>query len=273
MYKSKEGITVRNIKKSYRFYVHDGLFKRKKVVEDAVRNVSFDVKSGEILGIVGPNGAGKTTIIKMTAGVMKQDEGTIIVNQENPFLRTKSYRRDVAIILGQKGKLHPDMSVYESAELYGSMYGYSREISVQRIDEVAEKLSLGREYLKKQTRALSLGQRMKGEICVALINRPNIIFLDEPTLGLDSRSAKGIRKYLVRYCEEEKASVILTSHDIRDIQETCSKLLIINKGTQVFYGEIGELPVQMRPDEARSGRESVSFQEFEEMVEEILDHE
>lgn len=272
MYKSKTGIRVSGVKKSYVFYVHSGLFKRKKVVEEAVKDVSFEVKSGEILGIVGANGAGKTTIIKMAAGVMKQDEGTIFVNQENPFLRTKNYRKDVAIILGQKGKLHPDMSIYEAAELYGSMYGYARETAICRIDEMACRLSLDKEYLKKQTRALSLGQRMKGEICVALINRPNIIFLDEPTLGLDSKSAKGIRKYLVEYCREEKASIILTSHDIRDIQETCSKLMIIKKGMQLFYGAIEELPMQFAKNGSDSNRELMTPKDFEEMVEEILDH-
>lgn len=248
MYKKCHGIILMDLTKTYQYYVNKSLFKREKKSENAVSKISFEVGAGEILGIVGPNGAGKTTLIKMIAGVMKPDSGTVLVNDINPFYRKKEYRMDVSIVLGQKGKMHPDMSIYESAKLYGSMYKLTLNEILKRVQEIAEELRLEIGYLSKQVRTLSLGQRMKGELCIALINRPSIIFLDEPTLGLDSRSSKAIRTYLVSYCKKNRASIILTSHDIKDIETTCEKLFILNQGKMVYYGEMNQLPKQFLAD-------------------------
>lgn len=237
-------IYVHNISKSYNYYEHRGIFKRMRKKKQAVSGIGFEVNHGEIMGLIGANGAGKTTIIKMVAGVLAPDGGTILVNDENPFIRSKSYRNIVSIILGQRGKLHPDMTILESASLYGSMYNLNEKESLNRVFQLARMLSLSTDDLTKQARSLSLGQRMKGEICISFINNPQIVFLDEPTLGLDYPSAKTIRVFLKKYCTEHGASMILTSHNLSDIAETCSKLLIINDGKSVYYGTLADLPNQ-----------------------------
>ena len=236
------GIEVRNLSKSFSFYVSTGIFKREKRFKQAVSNLSFTVSEGEILGLVGANGAGKTTMVKMLAGVMKPDSGFVIIDGEDPFIRSAHFRNEVSIVLGQKGKLHPDMSILESASVYGAMYKLSEKVSRDRIITIGKMLSLTEEDLSKQSRSLSLGQRMKGEICLSFINQPKTVFLDEPTLGLDITSTRNIRTFLKQYCTEHSAVIILTSHDLGDIVETCSKLLIIDNGGKVFFGPISDLP-------------------------------
>ena len=235
-------IVARELSKSFTYYVNRGLFKREKKTVEALKGISFQIQGGEILGLVGANGAGKTTLVKIVAGVMKPDGGKVTVNGEDPFARSMTYRNQVALVLGQKGKLHPDMSILESAAVYGAMYGLPKRIGNERVRELARLLSLTPDDLSKQARALSLGQRMKGEICLSFLNEPKVIYLDEPTLGLDVRSTKSIRQFLKEYCLRHDAAAILTSHNLGDIVETSSKLLIINQGSCAFYGFIGELP-------------------------------
>lgn len=241
-------IYVDNITKSYSYFVHRGIFNRTRKRVQAVNGVGFEIEQGEMMGLIGANGAGKTTIIKMAAGVLLPDSGTILVNGENPFARSVAYRHSVAMILGQKGKLHPDMTILESASLYGSMYKLTEKESHNRAIQMAHMLSLTTEDLSKQARSLSLGQRMKGEICISFINKSTVVFLDEPTLGLDYQSTKTIRVFLKKYCIEHGAAMILTSHDLCDITETCSKLLIINAGRSVYYGSIADLPKRFAQD-------------------------
>ncbi|WP_207655249.1 ATP-binding cassette domain-containing protein, partial [Clostridium thermosuccinogenes] len=236
------GIKVKNINKKYHYYVNTGLFKREKRYINAVKDVSFDVNNGEILGLVGSNGAGKTTIVKMTSGILLPDSGKIEVNGEDPFKKTKKFKKDVSLLLGQKGKLHPDMSIYEISLLYGSMYGLSKSEILRRIDEMSEILNQEKQLLEKQTRSLSLGQRMKGEISLAFINNPKVIFLDEPTLGLDDKSSRNIRVFLREYCKKNNASIILTSHNLQDIKDISTNLLIIKEGRVVYLGKIENLP-------------------------------
>lgn len=242
------GIEVKNLSKSFSFYVSTGIFKREKRFKQAVSDLSFSVSEGEIMGLVGANGAGKTTMVKMLAGVMKPDSGTVIVDGEDPFNRSSRFRNNVSIVLGQKGKLHPDMSILESASVYGAMYKLPSNVCKERILAIGSMLSLTEEDLSKQSRSLSLGQRMKGEICLSFINQPKTVFLDEPTLGLDITSTRSIRAFLKQYCAENSAVIILTSHDLGDIVETCSKLLIIDNGGKVFFGPISDLPKSAEND-------------------------
>lgn len=235
-------VKVEDLSKSFSFYISTGIFKREKKIKQAVSNISFDVSKGEILGIVGANGSGKTTIVKMLAGVMKPDFGSVSIGGEDPFRRSAHFRNEVSIVLGQKGKLHPDMSILESSSVYGAMYKLHSNVSMNRVKVIGNMLSLTEDDLSKQSRSLSLGQRMKGEICLSFINQPKIIFLDEPTLGLDIGSARTIRQYIKQYCLENSATMILTSHNLHDILETCSKLLIISNGKKVFWGSISDLP-------------------------------
>ena len=235
-------IVVDKISKNFSYYVNNGLFKRQHKFKQALNSISFDLQSGEIMGLVGANGAGKTTLIKIIAGVMKADSGKVLVNGIDPFDRSLDYRNKVAIVLGQKGKLHPDMSIFETAAVYGSMYRLSTSTVNERILKIANMLALSSDDLSKQARTLSLGQRMKGELCLSFLNEPTVIYLDEPTLGLDARSTKCIRKFLKEYCEIHSATAIVTSHNLGDIIETSSKLLILNKGNCAFYGDINKLP-------------------------------
>lgn len=235
-------IVAKNLSKKFSYYVSCGLFKRRRKTIQALDSISFNIQDGEIMGLVGANGAGKTTLVKIIAGVMKADAGKVLVNGSNPFERSMDYRNRVAIVLGQKGKLHPDMSISESATVYGAMYKLSRDTIDKRLFEFARLLSLSADDLSKQARTLSLGQRMKGELCLSFLNEPEVIYLDEPTLGLDIRSTKCIRQFLKEYCRHHSAVAIITSHNLADIMETSSKLLILNKGKSAFCGNIDELP-------------------------------
>lgn len=235
-------ISVDKISKKYFYKVNKGIIRREKKSVQAIDQISFDIKPGEILGLVGENGAGKTTIVKIISGVLKPDSGKVLIDNEDPFERSLEYRNKVALLLGQKGKLHPDMSINEAAEVYGAMYKLSTSVIRDRVMKMSAVLGLNSEDINKQARTLSLGQRMKGELCVSFINEPKVIFLDEPTIGLDIASIKSIRNFLKDYCRKQGAAVILTSHNLGDIVETSNKLLIVEKGKTVFYGNIEDLP-------------------------------
>lgn len=235
-------ISVDKISKKYFYKVNKGIIRREKKSVQAIDQISFDIKPGEILGLVGENGAGKTTIVKIISGVLKPDSGKVLIDNEDPFERSLEYRNKVALLLGQKGKLHPDMSINEAAEVYGAMYKLSTSVIRDRVMKMSAVLGLNSEDINKQARTLSLGQRMKGELCVSFINEPKVIFLDEPTIGLDIVSIKSIRNFLKDYCRKQGAAVILTSHNLGDIVETSTKLLIVEKGKTVFYGNIEDLP-------------------------------
>lgn len=235
-------ISVDKISKKYFYKVNKGIIRREKKSVQAIDQISFDIKPGEILGLVGENGAGKTTIVKIISGVLKPDSGKVLIDNEDPFERSLEYRNKVALLLGQKGKLHPDMSINEAAEVYGAMYKLSTSVIRDRVMKMSAVLGLNSEDINKQARTLSLGQRMKGELCVSFINEPKVIFLDEPTIGLDIASIKSIRNFLKDYCRKQGAAVILTSHNLGDIVETSTKLLIVEKGKTVFYGNIEDLP-------------------------------
>ncbi len=244
-----EQIVVNNISKNYKTYIKQdgiingvkGLFYRNYDYIQAVKNISFSVKKGEILGLIGLNGAGKTTIIKMVSGIMKQDEGTIKVLGNEPFSRTKDYRKKVALVMGQKGQLDPDLSILDSVKLFASIYSVEKLQAINRLKSMADELDLSDACVKKQVRNLSLGQRMKGELILSFLHLPEIVFLDEPTLGLDFITQKSIRNYLKKYKEKYGASIILTSHYIVDIEDLCDNIYIINKGKELYYGSIEKL--------------------------------
>lgn len=246
-------IIVKNINKSYKIYLKSGhikgvfksFFKRKVTKVEAVKDISFTVNSGEILGLIGLNGAGKTTIIKMISGVIKADSGNIEILGTNPFEKSMEYRKNVTLIMGNKGQLDYDVSIIDSVLLYGAIYGIEKDTVLKRAYEMATDLELSENDLKKQVRNLSLGQRMKGELILSFLHLPKIVFLDEPTLGLDFISQKKIRNYLKKYKVKYDASIILTSHYIEDIEDLCDKILIINKGRKLYYGTIDKLKEQM----------------------------
>ena len=248
-------IEALQISKNYNTYVKGdsirqsikSLFHRKYNVVSAVQDVTFSVKPGETLGLVGLNGAGKTTIIKMVSGIIKPDGGAIRVMGRDPFARDEKYRRSVTLVMGQKGQLDVDLSIMDSVCLYAALYKIDKAVAFQRVNDMAQELGLEHLDLMRQVRTLSLGQKMKGELILAFLHLPQIVFLDEPTLGLDFLTQRSIRNYLKQYKTKYQAAIILTSHYIGDIEDLCDKLLIINRGKEIFTGTIDELRAHM-PD-------------------------
>ena len=177
----------------------------------------------------------------MVSGIIKPDKGNIKVLGCDPFLRSYHYRKNVSLVMGQKGQLDPDLSVIDSIKLYASIYSIDKKEALYRAKMMAEELNMAEVDLQKQVRNLSLGQRMKGELILSFIHLPTIVFLDEPTLGLDFITQRTIRDYLKNYKRKYNASIILTSHYITDIEDLCDNIYILNKGQPLYYGTIENL--------------------------------
>lgn len=242
-------IIAKNINKSFKTFHKNESFKstiysifRRDYLEKKVLNdISLTINDGEILGLIGPNGSGKTTLIKILSGIIVPDSGTVFVDGENPHNKSKRYRSLVSLIMGQKSKLDLDLTILDSLQLYSTFYSLSWDEIKDNSLELAFSLGLNYNDLSKQVRSLSFGQRMKGDIVLSFMHSPKLIFLDEPTIGLDYETQKKIRMFIKEYCKKNNASAILTSHYITDIQELSDNVLLINEGNNVFYGTISEL--------------------------------
>ena len=217
-----------------------GLFRRDYETVFAVKDVSFRVEEGEFVGFLGPNGAGKTTTLKMLSGLLFPTGGTASVLGYTPWERKDGYRRQFALLLGQKNQLWWDLPARESLELNGRIYGLSPKEFERTITELSELLNV-KDKLNTAVRELSLGERMKCELIAALLHQPKVLFLDEPTIGLDVVSAKVVREFLRRHNRERKTTIVLTSHYMADIQELCERVVIIDKGTIFFDGLLAEV--------------------------------
>src|SRR5688572_4852033 len=217
-----------------------GLFTREYEEVAAAKNVSFKMTQGELVGFLGPNGAGKTTTLKMLAGLLYPSSGTADVLGYIPWERADGYRRQFALLLGQKNQLWWDLPARESLELNARIYGISPEKFEKTVDELTALLAV-REKLGVMVRELSLGERMKMELIAALLHEPRVLFLDEPTIGLDVVSQKTVREFLREHNSRRKTTVLLTSHYMADIQELCQRVIIIDKGTIFFDGALSEV--------------------------------
>jgi ABC-2 type transport system ATP-binding protein len=229
-------IKVRNLSKDYKFGVKNqdkgffyNLFKSNIKTVKAVDNISFDVKEGETIAFIGPNGAGKSTTIKMLTGILYPTHGNIKINGLTPIKDRDKLAYKIGTVFGQRSQLLPNLPLTDSMEMFGAMYDMPKTDLKNRIDELSELFDLG-EFINQPVRKLSLGQRMRAEIAMSLIHRPKIIFLDEPTIGLDIVSKKKLRDLLIKINEEEKVTIFLTSHDTEDIQSICKRCVIINHG-------------------------------------------
>jgi len=235
-------IDVQGLTRSFRTYKKapgfagalKGLFHRDYETVFAVRDVSFRVEEGEFVGFLGPNGAGKTTTLKMLAGLLHPTSGTASVLGYVPWERADGYRRQFALLLGQKNQLWWDLPARDSLELNGRIYGLEPSVFERRVDEMGELLGV-RDKLSTAVRELSLGERMKCELIAALLHEPRVLFLDEPTIGLDVVSQKVVRDFLREHNRRRKTTILLTSHYMADIQELCDRVVIIDRGT-VFLG-------------------------------------
>jgi ABC-2 type transport system ATP-binding protein len=217
-----------------------GLFRREHTTVYAVKDVSFRIEEGEFVGFLGPNGAGKTTTLKMLAGLLYPTSGTASVLGYTPWERKDGYRRQFALLLGQKNQLWWDLPARESLALNAKIYGLATADFERTVGELSELLNV-KDKLATAVRELSLGERMKCELIAALLHQPKVLFLDEPTIGLDVVSSKVVREFLRRHNRTRKTTIILTSHYMADIQELCERVVIIDQGKIFFDGRLADV--------------------------------
>ncbi len=241
-------IDVQGLTKAFRTYKKEpglagavrGLFKRTYDVVNAVDNVSFQIEEGEFVGFLGPNGAGKTTTLKMLAGLLHPSGGQARVLGCVPWERKDEYRRQFALLLGQKNQLWWDLPARDSLELNARIYGLPQEQFRRTVDELSSMLSVA-DKLSTAVRELSLGERMKCELIASLLHQPRVLFLDEPTIGLDVVSQRVVRDFLREHNQRRKTTIILTSHYMADIQELCERVIIIDHGKLFFDGRLNDI--------------------------------
>jgi ABC-2 type transport system ATP-binding protein len=241
-------IVVSGLTKTFRSYKKQpgfrgavrGLFRREYETISAVSDVAFQVEAGELVGFLGPNGAGKTTTLKMLSGLLHPTGGTARVLGHVPWERADAYRRQFALVLGQKNQLWWDLPARESFELNGKIYGIAQEKLERTVQGMAEMLNV-RDKLNISVRELSLGERMKMELIASLLHEPSVLFLDEPTIGLDVVSQKIVREFLREYNRRHRTTILLTSHYMADIKELCERVIIIDHGKIFFDGKLDDV--------------------------------
>ena len=220
-----------------------GVFRRKKKEVKAVQSISLEIQPGEIVGFLGPNGAGKTTTLKMLSGLLHPTGGQGLVLGYEPHKREKDFLKQITLVTGQRNQLVWDIPAIDSFEVNQAVYEIDRDQFKRTVDEYIEILEL-EELVRKPVRQLSLGERMKVEIAAALLHRPKVLFLDEPTLGLDVPMQRRIRRFIADYNKQEGATVLLTSHYMADVQALCKRVIVIHHGELLFDGQLSELVQQ-----------------------------
>ncbi len=241
-------IEVKNLNKTFDYFKKEpgfigslkSVFWRETLYHQAVKDVSFTINEGELVGFLGPNGAGKTTTLKILSGILYPTSGEVSVLGHVPWKREPAYQRQFAIVMGQKNQLWWDLPARESFELNRDIYEIDRAAYRRTLDELVEILGVG-PLLDVQVRKLSMGERMKCELIAALLHQPRVLFLDEPTIGLDVISQENIRAFIESYNRTNKTTVILTSHYMRDVERLCRRVLVINDGRIIYDGALAEL--------------------------------
>ena len=241
-------IEVKQLTKTFKTYRKEpglvgslkGLFWREAFHNEAVKSVSFSLEEGELVGFLGPNGAGKTTLLKMLSGILYPTGGEARVLGFVPWERDRDYQRQFAIVMGQKNQLWWDLPPAESFALNRDIYQVEPSSYQRTLDEMVALLDL-KELLDVPVRQLSLGQRMKCELVAALLHQPRVLFLDEPTIGLDVVSQEKIRAFVQEYNRLKRTTVLLTSHYMRDVEQLCHRVLVINHGQIVYDGALDDL--------------------------------
>ncbi len=241
-------IEVENLSKEFKYYTKEvgikssvsNLFRRKTLIKKAVDNISFNVEEGEMVSLLGANGSGKTTTLKMLSGILYPTSGNVKINGWIPWERKKQFKNQFAIVMGQKSQLWLDLPANESLNLNKCIYEIEENAYRRTVEELSELLDV-KDILNIQVRRLSLGERMKLELIASLLHRPKVLFLDEPTIGLDIISQRKIREFLKYYNEQNKVTVILTSHYMKDVEELCKNTIVINQGKIIYKGELDKI--------------------------------
>ena len=238
-------ISVKHLNKEFKVLQRDSglknafrsLFKRNYKYIKAVNDISFEIEEGEVVAYIGPNGAGKSTTIKMLCGILKPDSGTIRVNKQNPFTQREKYVKNIGVVFGQKSQLWWDIPVIDSFELLKDIYKIPNNDYDEKLNELTKLLNL-KDFLTTPVRQLSLGQRMRCEIAASLLHNPKILFLDEPTIGLDAVSKVEVRKFIKEINRKHKVTIILTSHDMSDIEALTNRIIVIGHGQKLYDGTL-----------------------------------
>ena len=241
-------IELKNICKSFKLSKRNvgisnavkALFKREHEMIEALNNVSFTIDDGEVVGYIGPNGAGKSSTIKIMSGILTPDSGECLINGRVPWKDRVAHVREIGVVFGQRSQLWWDVPVIDSFELIKDIYKVDPSEYKKALGELTERLSLS-EILRTPTRQLSLGQRMRCEIAASLIHSPKILFLDEPTIGLDAVSKLAVRDFIKDIHRDHGTTVILTTHDMQDIEALTERVILIGKGRILMDGPFEKL--------------------------------
>lgn len=218
--------------------------RRQRRVIDAVRNVSFEVAPGERIAFIGPNGAGKSTCIKMLTGILRPTSGTARVLGITPWEHRRELSRRIGTVFGQRSQLWQELPARATMRMLGSIFGLSRDATVRRIDQLAELLDAS-DLLDQPVRTLSLGQRMRCELAACLLHSPSLLFLDEPTVGLDLLAKQTLRELILRLNAVDSTTVFLTSHDVADIEFVAQRVIVINHGTLIYDASVDDMRAEL----------------------------
>lgn len=241
-------IHVKNLSKEFKVHKKEeglkasikSLIKRDYVIKEAIKNINLTINDGEIIGLIGANGAGKTTLTKILSGIIPLTNGEVSVLGFDPWKRDNQYRSQMSLIMGQKAQLWWDLPAMDGYLLLKEIYQITENNFRERVAFLSESLRIDKE-LNVQVRKLSLGERMKVELIAALLHNPKVVFLDEPTIGLDLTAQKAVRKFIKEYRKEFQPIMILTSHYMDDIEELCKRVAIMREGQIIFDGDISEI--------------------------------
>ena len=279
----KEGyIEVKNVSKLFKVNKRANgipgmianMFRPKFEYKQAVNDISFSIKQGEMIGFIGPNGAGKSTTIKMLSGILYPDSGEIVVNGYKPYEDRKEYVGNIGVVFGQKSQLQWDLPVIDSFELLKAIYRIPEDKYKKNLERFTEMLDMSG-FINQPVRQLSLGQRMRADIVAALLHSPQIVFFDEPTIGVDVVGKETIRNFIRELNKEDNITMIFTTHDMQDIEKVCDRLIIIDKGSKIYdgkllgirekYGTTRQLDVEFVENYDVAPIEKVTIQELDEL--------
>lgn len=243
--KEKTMIEVKNLEKEFKKPIRgEGisgmvktLFSRKYEVKKAVKGINFDIKEGEMVGYIGSNGAGKSTTIKMMCGILNPTSGKVLIDGMEPYKKRKQVAQNIGVVFGQKTQLWWDIQLIESFKVLKEIYQISDEDYKERMEFLEGVLGLS-EFLKQPVRTLSLGQRMRADLAASLLHNPKVLFLDEPTIGLDVLVKEKIRVAIKEMNKKYNTTVILTTHDMADIENLCNRIIIIDEGSIIYDGDL-----------------------------------